>query len=256
MPLQTQKSIRISQQQLDYFHKRQSKIPIFWRRLGGKPDLKDATVLEVGCGYGQLCFDMALSGAKEVVGIDINLKSIESANEYLKTYYPEIKDKINFVNTDVKNYDSQVCFDYIVSENTFEHIINLKEELDEICKRLKVGGKIYTGFGPLYKSPYGGHGRMKMPIPWGHLIFPEPMVIKWVNMHREEKVNSIYELGLNKTALADYKRLFNRTGLSILYFKVNHGDRLMSRIFSWISKIPFLEEYFSHDLYCVLRKDY
>ncbi len=240
----------------DYFHKRQGKTASFWSRLGGKPDLKDAHVLEVGCGYGQLCFDMALSGAKKVVGIDINPKCIDFANEYLTMYYPELKDKIDFSNTDLMSYKEQDCFDYIISEDAFEHIMNLEEELVKMYKSLKVRGKLYTGFGPLYRSPYGGHKRMKMPIPWGHLILPESMLIKWVSMHRKEKINSIHDLGLNKMSLADYKRLSNKKGWTILYFKVNHGDRLMSKIFSWISKIPFMEEYFSHDLYYVLRKDF
>ena len=130
-----------------------------------------------------------------------------------------------------------------------------EEELEKMHKTLKRRGKLYAGFGPLYKSPYGGHRRMKMPIPWGHLMLPESMLMKWVSMRRKEKINSVRDLGLNKMSLADYKRLSNKMEWTILYFKVNHGDRLMSKIFSWISKISFMEEYFSHDLYCVLKRD-
>ena len=151
----------LDQRELDYFHKRQGKTTSFWSRLGGKPDLKDAQILEIGCGYGQLCFDMALSGAKKIVGIDISSDCIKFANEYLRKYYPEFKDKIAFLNTDLMSYNEQGYFDYIVSEDTFEHIINLEEELVKMYKTLKIRGKLYTGFGPLYRSPYGGHGRMK-----------------------------------------------------------------------------------------------
>lgn len=245
----------LDQKQLDYFHKRQGKIISFWSRLGGKPDFRDAHVLEIGCGYGQLCLDVALSGAKKVVGIDINPRCTEFANDYLTTYYPEIENKIDFLNTDLMSYNKQNCFDYIISEDTFEHIMNLGEELEKMHKTLKRRGKLYAGFGPLYRSPYGGHKRMKMPIPWGHLIFPESMLMKWVSMRRKEKINSIRDLGLNKMSLADYKKLYNKMEWTVLYFKVNHGDRLMSKIFSWICKISFAKEYFSHDFYCVLKKD-
>jgi len=110
-------------------------------------------------------------------------------------------------------------------------------------KRLRKGGKIYIGIGPLYNSPYGDHKRTKAFIPWGHLIFPETFLLRRLNKHRQEKITSIYELGLNKLSLAEYKTLFYNSGLHVSYFRVNVNNPI-SRLFSLIRRVPFLEEFF------------
>ena len=74
-------------------------------------------------------------------------------------------------------FENDCFFDYIVAKNSFEHIIGLEKMLEEMKKRLKPGGNIYTGFGPLYNSPNGPHME-KIIIPWGHLIFPDVIFSK------------------------------------------------------------------------------
>ncbi len=243
------------QEGIDYFNRGKYENPRFWSRLGGKPQLKGATVLDVGCGHGSMCIDIALSGAKKVVGLDINSRLIKFADENLRVNYPELKSIIEFKDIDLRDYRDDITFDYIVSKDTFEHIIGLEEMLSEMNKRLKQGGKIYIGFGPLYNSPFGDHRRTKTKIPWGHLIIPESIIIKMLNKHREDKISSIHDLGLNKWALSNYKRLFESSTLSIVFFKVNQSNKMISRLFTLIRKIHILEEYFSHNIYCVLEKE-
>ncbi len=165
----------------------------------------------------------------------------------------------------MKYYD-QVTFDYIVSKDTFEHIIDLDVMLNEMRKRLKAGGRIYAGFAPLYTSPYGDHdrrrtilrpwgfwGRLLALIPWGHL-FMESTLIKMNNRYRERKISSIYDLGLSKMSVSDYRRAFHEAGLANISFRTNQSDRVVSKIFSSLGIIPCLEDYFTYNIYCILER--
>lgn len=238
---------------LDYFKKGEVENPQFWSRLKRDPSFEGLTVLDIGCGHGSLCVDMASKGTKKVVGIDINDKLIRFARENVLLNYPQLQDKIDFRCCDIAELDEGESFDIIVSKSAFEHILNLDNVLFEIYKRLKTGGKLYVGFGPLYNSPFGDHKRTKAIIPWGHLIFPESFLIKRLNITRQNKIESIHNLGLNKLSLSEYKDILFNSGLDVLFFGVN-GNTPIPRLFSLIRRVPFLEEYFSISLFCILEK--
>jgi SAM-dependent methyltransferase len=237
----------------------------FWARMGHKPDLRGATVLEIGCGWGSLSLGMALDGAQKVVGLDLNSERVNFANEYVRTNYPRLVGAVEFRRLHLQNYE-HVLFDYIVSKDTFEHIVDLDCMLSEMIRRLKPGGKIYTGFGPLYTSPYGDHSRRRVILkpwgvwgrilalaPWGHL-FMEPLLIKLNNRYREKKITSMKDLDLSTLSLSDYRKVFARSGLITVSFRVNQSERWLSKPFSMLSRIPPLADYFTHSVYCVLQK--
>ena len=46
-----------------------------------KPNFENKTVLDFGCGYGTLSVEIAESGAKKVLGIDLEEKNIEFAEK-------------------------------------------------------------------------------------------------------------------------------------------------------------------------------
>ena len=56
----------LNKKDIDYFNFGKIENEKFWRRLGGKPDLKNKSVLDFGCGHGALCVDIAQSAAKTV----------------------------------------------------------------------------------------------------------------------------------------------------------------------------------------------
>ncbi|GAI42403.1 unnamed protein product, partial [marine sediment metagenome] len=233
---------------LEYFDRGKIENPRFWSRLGGEPSFEGLKVLDVGCGHGSICVDVGSKGAKKVFGIDTNERLIKFAKKNVLQNYAHLKNNLDFRCCDISDLPEDE-FDIILSKASFEHILNLDKVLHEMKKKLKTGEKMYIGFGPLYTSPYGDHGRIKAvfhwSIPWGHLIFPESYLIKKLNKHRREKITSIYDLGLNKLSLAEYKTLFCNSGLHVSYFRVNVSNNSISRLFSLIRRIPFLEEYFS-----------
>ncbi len=243
----------LDEAELEYFNRGKTENPRFWDRLGGEPSFEDIKILDLGCGHGSLCVYMASKGAKHVIGIDINKELINFARENVSKNFPHLEDGITFLCCEVSELPENE-FDIIVSKDTFEHIIDLDKVLDEMKTRLKKGGRIYVGFGPLYNSPHGDHGRAKAVIPWGHIIFPESILIKRLNKKSQKKITSIQDLGLNKLSLAEYLRIFNQSDLSIIFLRVNASSKTSSKLFSQIRRIPFLEEYFSHNIYCVLER--
>jgi SAM-dependent methyltransferase len=48
-------------------------------------------------------------------------------------------------------------FDIVVSTNAFEHILTLPQVIEKIYRCLKRGGKLFTGFGPIWSCAVGHH---------------------------------------------------------------------------------------------------
>ena len=228
----------------------------FFLRLNCKNlNFKDLKILDVGCGHGSLCVHMGFKKPEKIIGIDINKNLIEFAKNNLINNYPDLISIIDFKNIQISELD-EYDFDIIVSKDTFEHIIELDKVIPEIIKRLKINGKLLLGFGPLYNSFNGDHYQTKSKIPWGHLIRNEESIIKQLNKKRDDKnkLITIYDLGLNKYSLKQYEYLLNNCGLEIIYYKTNINDHPISKIFSQISRINILKEYFTNNIYCILQK--
>lgn len=243
----------LDEKELAYFQKGFGEVEKFWSRFGGRPNLK-GTFLDVGCGHGALCIDLAKLGAEKVIGVDIDIRRIEFAKNNLQINYPELIGRVEFYSIDLKDFDDSMQFDYIISKDSFEHIINLRAMIDEMKKRLKPKGYIYSGFGPLYRDFYGDHKRTKSIIPWGHLMRSDENIIKHLNKKNENKISSIYDLGLNKLSIDEYKEIFRKSGLKTIYFKLNKSNHPILCLFNILAKLPFLTEYFAHNIYCILQK--
>jgi SAM-dependent methyltransferase len=235
----------------------------FWERMGNKPDFTGKRVMDFGCALGGLTIDIAASGAEKVVGLDIDAGNIEIARRYMNERYPHLANKIEYVCQDINTYPEIEQFDYVVTRNTFEHVIHLPEAVQAIKKRLKVGGQLYAGFGPLYNSPLGDHRWTKTLIPWGpwgHVLLNEAQIVKLYNRRFEPPIQSIHDLGLNKLAFADYERIFRTADMKIVSYRLNQPKnrsllmRGIAETFSLLRQLPFLREYFTFNIYCILEK--
>lgn len=118
---------------------KQDKISIFHIYLekpalyGKLPDLKDKTVLCVGCGSGEEVVHLYLLGAKKVVGIDISSGLIEIA----KKSYPNYE----FYVMDVEMLDfPEKSFDIVFSSLTMHYLENWTKALKLINRILIKSG--------------------------------------------------------------------------------------------------------------------
>lgn len=225
----------------------------FWKRFGGKPDLGGSVVLDLGCGHGSLCVDMALSGARRVTGLDINSDYLKIARQYLDHRHPELLDGVEYCQKRLSEYPDNT-FDCIVSKDAFEHVIGLDRVISDVKRCLKLGGRLYAGFGPLYNSCDGHHGCFGPLLPWGHLLLPESVLVARANRRSQQHVFSIRDLPLNQMSYAEYRSVLLGSGLKVCLFKVNQSRHPVSVVFSLLRRFPFLEEYLTHNIYCVLEK--
>jgi SAM-dependent methyltransferase len=242
-----------SQEDLAYLKRSESENPEFWSRLGGRPDFTGKKVLDVGCGHGGLCMDAAERGAARVVGIDLDAERVSFANAYRETLSAEMQRRLAFKPCALGQLEED-DFDFILSKDSFEHIMHLDEVLAAMRERLKPGGRVCVGFSPLYNSYNGAHGRSGVKLPWGHLLFGERAIVKRINRRGGRTISSVRDLGVNMYSLAEHTKFLRESGMEIIYFRVNASNHPLLKLFSIMRAIPLLREYFSHNLYVILQK--
>lgn len=98
------------------------------------------SVLDIGCGKGEVAFDVSKK-ARKVVGIDIVKKKIDGA---VKTYQ---RPNLKFVYGDATAYDFKERFDAAVLSNSLEHIedrVGLLKKVSTFCDKILVRVPLIT----------------------------------------------------------------------------------------------------------------
>jgi SAM-dependent methyltransferase len=154
-------------------------------------------------------------------------------------------------------------FDIILSKDSFEHIAEPERFIAGLAHRLAKDGVIAIGFGPLWKSPYGGHIKFMTLLPWAHLLFPEWVIMEERRRFRpDEDVKSFSEIrgGLNKMTLKRCMAIMSDRQFECLFFKTNRYvldesrvKWLMGKTCNLLRMIPFCRELFSINLYGIWR---
>jgi SAM-dependent methyltransferase len=227
------------------------------RYLGrfGPLDFRDKTVLDVGCGSGILCAEAARRGAAHVVGVDLD---VTGALRYIAARRQDVASTVEFIATDgslAELHERQ--FDLVVSKDSFEHYADPERFMNTIKRLIRPGGQLLIGFGPLWKSPTGGHIDYMTPLPWAHLIFPERVIFEERRRFRpRENAQHWAEIrgGLNQMTYNRFATIVRTSGLERRYFQTNVSDNPYVKVMNGLSKIPGLREYFTANIYIVLRR--
>ena len=101
------------------------------------------SILEFGCGTGQLSNIIAATGHSRIFGADLTIRSLELANKFKKD---NKLTGINFFETDIfNNCFKENSFDIIISNGVLHHTKDPYKAFEELCKLLKPGGFIIIG---------------------------------------------------------------------------------------------------------------
>lgn len=155
------------------FESRTTAVQQFLGRIEPALAVDCARVLDVGSGYGALCFHLAEMGASHVIGMEVNPSLVEFSRSQLTSPYAHLANSVEFQLVadidDLKEYD----FDLIVLQDVLIYVEDLELFVAALVKRLKPGGRLAIGMSPLWYSPWGGLIKHTTWLPWAHLIFPE-----------------------------------------------------------------------------------
>jgi SAM-dependent methyltransferase len=212
-------------------------------------------VLDLGCGDGGVCIEAASRGATHVVGIDW---SVDAAGERVAERAAEFSHRIELIRSD-GTLDALAGreFDVVMSRDRFEHYSDPERVMRLILPLLAPGGSLYVGFGPLWKSPGGGHLAHLTRMPWAHLVFPERVITQErmrLAPDEEADTSGVPRDALNKMTYERFRRIVDDSGLACAYFATNvSGDRGV-RALDVASRIPGMREYFTQNAYAILRK--
>jgi SAM-dependent methyltransferase len=256
LPNESEEALR-ARRNLAYFEWQVGSVQEFWQRIGREINFKNTSVIDLGCGHGTLCVDLAKRGALNVVGLDLDDERIAFAKDFVPKKYPELTDKISFVCQDICTYlsdDLDESFDFIVSKDTFEHIFDLEGVVGHAWRLLKPGGQLVIGTSPLYFSPFGDHGRyFGRRLPWAAGL-PEPLLFSLASWKKGTKIQSAGDVGLNKMTPATFRNLFQSQNWRISSINYNASDSILMSLLDLARKLTLLERYCTVSIYAVIAK--
>ncbi|WP_026960444.1 class I SAM-dependent methyltransferase [Aliagarivorans taiwanensis] len=203
-------------------------------------------ILDFGCDQGLQSIALAKLLNCQVLGVDINPKTLLKARGNAREYQVSA-DHLSFTNQLTPQMDGQ--FDVVISQNSFEHFHDPCHVLEQMRELSKPKGLVLLTFGPPWYSPYGSHMHFFCKLPWLNLLFSEKAVMNVRSHFRDDGAKHYEEVesGLNKMSIRKFESIIRENQMHI-HFKrydcVKGVDTL--------GKIPLLRELFINHVTVIL----
>jgi SAM-dependent methyltransferase len=174
---------------------------------GIEAEINDRVVLDFGCGPGAEVKEMALLGAKRVIGLDISEKWLQVAREQAEK--AGVAGKCEFVAA-VTN-----PVEVIVSLDSFEHFAEPEGVLQTMYSLLAPGGCALISFGPTWYHPLGGH--LFSVFPWAHVALKEEALIRWRGQFKSDGARKFAEVegGLNQMTIGRFEKILAKSPFAV-----------------------------------------
>lgn len=207
---------------------------------GIEAEIKDKVVVDFGCGPGVEVKDMALLGARRVIGLDTSQKWLRVAQEQAEK--AGVAAKCEFV-TSVAG-----PVEVIVSLDSFEHFKEPDAILQTMYSVLEPGGCVFVSFGPTWYHPLGGH--LFSVFPWAHIVLKEEALIRWRAQFKTDGARKFGEVegGLNQMTIRRFEEILQRSSFTVEHFELVPIRRL-KRLHNRVTR-----EFLTAIVRCRLRK--
>ncbi len=111
-------------------------------------DVSHLDVLDIGCGYGDICRKVLDMGACSVTGVDMSSNMINLAINKSKNY-----SNLQYICSDFMQYDSNKKFDLVLSSYCIHYVNDIDTLFAKISAQLKINGTfIFSQQHPLFTS--------------------------------------------------------------------------------------------------------
>jgi len=246
---------------------------------------KDKTILDLGCSIGGKSIAWAERWkVRQLVGIDINKQSVEAAKLFIAQRGGSSGVRFDFrtcASEHLPFHDGR--FDAIITEDTIEHLQDIRATLLECHRVLRKGGRMFCVF-PSYRFPFGGaHLGSAARTPFLEWLFAPTVLneayrqitsgwedaFSWFKPEHEGKMNPSKKIrggiGTNCILRKEFERIVNGIGFSSIEFlstpllsvgntSVRHPVvKRFSRLLKPLLKIPALADYLSHRLVYIFK---
>jgi SAM-dependent methyltransferase len=177
--------------------------PGIWEETLGKD------VLDFGCGPGVEAVELALRGARSVVGLELFPKWIRAATALAEAR--GVADRCRFGKT------SADPVDVILSLDSFEHFSDPSAILETMRTLLKPTGCVIASFGPTWYHPLGGH--VYSVFPYAHLLFSDFALVRWRSLYYSDGAQTIAQSGLNRITIRGFEKLVAKSPFKFAAFE-------------------------------------
>lgn len=249
----------------------------FLNYFDGKAKPSGEMILDLGCGFGgrTLAYQRVTGG--KLVGLEIDsrmaapalrfTRSMESAEgPAIASFAAGVGEALPFVD------DS---FDAVLSYDVLEHVQDPRRTLAEVLRVLKTGGVFLAVFPP-YFHPKGSHLEgYASRLPYANLFFSSRTLLSAIDELLDERGDGYRPqplrpgdrlYGLNGLTIRKFRKLANGSEFEVLSLEllpllnklIRQYDKWKMQYYAWVfrplSRVPFLQELFTHRVVAVLRK--
>ena len=187
-------------------------------------DLRQADVLDFGCGEGIAALGMAHRlGARSVLGVDI-MQDVERCVEHARSHLglEGLPANLSVQQIDPGgDFHPGRSYDLIYSWSVFEHVeqSRIAAVLESLHGKLRENGLLFIQIAPLYYSADGSHLHHRIPEPWGHLLDQQSIYFDKLCRACDDKAEvdalwSCYQW-LNQVTAPALRRILEESGFRI-----------------------------------------
>lgn len=245
-----------------------------------RQELYGKSILDLGCFTGgRIIKWVERYGFGEAKGIDIKEDFIEAARAFSKKKGVDIDFQVSVAEN--LPYPAN-HFDYVISNDVFEHVCDVKKSLEECFRVLKSNGRLLAVFPP-FLQPLESHLGLVTGMPALQWFFSGETLFEAYREIIKERGNNAYwySVGFNQ-GLREWERLPSLNGITVKKFrrivaknKSWHLEffgrqpflaigrtsnkfifRLLNKVFIIPARLPLLEELFLGRICCILKKSF
>ncbi len=238
----------------------------------GKVELSGEMILDLGSGFGGRTVEFQRVTGGHCVGIEIDSRMAGAALRFARS----MGNKASF-STGVGEFlpFADDTFDAVLCYDVLEHVLNPEKTLAEVYRVLKPAGLFLTVFPP-YFHPKGAHlDGYASRLPYANALFPSNVLLNAIDEILEERGDGYRPqalrpgdrlYGLNGITIRSFRRMLSRSRFEILRLEllplvnkmIRQYDAWKMRYYAWVfypfSRVPFVQELFTHRIVAVLRK--